>query len=113
MEVVIGVPADLCRIQQQEIARPEDSRLVVVHDDTKELDVGGETVERRHDGHHVHVLMVVASMLVEDPIATPPLPEGVRQPLVTENEIRTLHLALETTGKDTSEEAVTAGYGDA
>lgn len=93
MEVMKGVPEDLRGIQQQEVARPEDPRLVVVHDDAEEFNVGGEAVEGRHDGHHVHVLVVVAAVLVEDPVAAPPLPEGVRQPLAAEDEVRILHLA--------------------
>lgn len=63
VEMVVGVPADFCGVQQQEIARPENPRLVVVHDDTKELDVGGETVKGRDDRHHVHILVVVTAML--------------------------------------------------
>ena len=96
VEMVVGVPADFCGVQQQEIARPENPRLVVVHD-TKELDVGGETVKGRDDRHHVHILVVVTAMLVEDPIAAISPPERLWEPIVTENAICVLLLAIRTT----------------
>ena len=97
VEMVVGVPADFCGVQQQEIALPENPRLVVVHDDTKELDVGGETVKGRDDRHHVHILVVVTAMLVEDPIAALSPPERLWEPIVTENAICALLLAIRTT----------------